>query len=154
MTTTVKRRLRNGFIALLVVFGLMQFVQTNHNNGTAESPNDVAHAVAVPPPVMQTLRTSCYDCHSNHTDYPWYARVQPTGWWLASHINDGKKRLNFSEFNTYDTKRKNKKLNEIAEEVSEGEMPLKSYLLIHGNARLTDAQANELVHWARSTKAL
>jgi len=154
MTPTTKKRLRVALIAIVVLLVIAQFVQNNSNNGEAASPNDITHAVAVPPTVLQTLQTSCYDCHSNHTNYPWYAHIQPTGWWLNNHITDGKRELNFSEFNTYTTKRKNKKLEEIAEQVEKGEMPLDSYLWIHRDAKLTKAQANELINWAKSTKAL
>lgn len=153
MTTANKKRLRNAVIAIVILVMLAQLIQNNSNNGEAASPNDITHAVTVPTTVLQTLQTSCYDCHSNHTNYPWYAHIQPTGWWLNDHIDDGKRALNFSEFNTYTMKRKSKKLEDIAEVIEKGEMPLDSYLWIHRDAKLTKAQADELINWAKTTKA-
>ena len=98
--------------------------------------------------VQAILRRACYDCHSNHTNYPWYAAVQPVGWWLNDHVAEGKGELNFSEFATYSTKRAVRKLRSTADEVRERHMPLKSYLLMHGEAKLTDADVTLLATWA------
>lgn len=78
----------------------------------------------------------------------WYENIQPIGWWTANHVSEGKDELNFSEFNTYENKRKAHKLEEIAEMVEEGEMPLKSYLITHGGAKLNEEQKKQLVDWA------
>jgi len=103
--------------------------------------------------MLHLLQTACYDCHSNHTKYPWYAEVNPVGLWLNSHIKDGKEELNFSEFATYTAKRKAHKLGKISETVEKHDMPLNSYLWIHTEARLTDAQRHMIIQWADSAKA-
>jgi hypothetical protein len=96
------------------------------------------------------LEVACNDCHSNKTRYPWYSNVQPVAWWLAGHVNDGKRHLNFSEF----TKRKiavqNHKFEEIVEMVKEHEMPLSSYTFAgtHPDAELTDEQRVAITDWA------
>ncbi len=131
---------------------LLQFVQPARNVGSASGPNDITQAMAVPATVQKTLETSCYDCHSNNTVYPWYTRIQPLGLWMKNHVDEGKEELNFSEFNTYTAKRKLKKLREIAEQVEEGEMPLYSYTIIHKNAVLNEAQKAELIDWAKSSQ--
>ena len=95
---------------------------------------------------------ACYDCHSNTTRYPWYANIQPVGWWLASHVNDGKQHLNFSEFAAYSPKRAAKKFDQIIDEVTDREMPLASYKLGHPDARLTNAQSKLLTDWAATTR--
>ena len=154
MKPKTKKYLRVAIVAVVVILIVLQFFQTNTNNGESASPNDLTHAVNVPRPVLNILQQSCFDCHSNHTNYPWYAYIQPVGWWLSDHIKDGKEELNFSEFNTYPEKRKNKKLEKIADEVEEGEMPLNSYLIIHTDSKLSEAEKNELVSWAKSTKSL
>jgi hypothetical protein len=102
--------------------------------------------------VSRILATACYDCHSDHTRYPWYAEVEPVGWWLASHIHDGKSRLNFSEFGTYSRRQALRKLELISDQVSDHKMPLSSYTLIHRDARLTEAQIREMTDWADSLK--
>jgi hypothetical protein len=105
-----------------------------------------------PPEVREILATSCYDCHSNQTRYPWYAGVQPVGWWLAHHIADARQVLNFAEFGTYSPKRQARRLEALVDEVRDRTMPLKSYAFIHRAARLTDAQIAALCHWAEATQ--
>jgi hypothetical protein len=102
--------------------------------------------------VQLILQTSCYDCHSSNTKYPWYASIQPVGWWLNDHVEEGKKEINFNEFASYSPRRKFKKFNEIIEQVKEDEMPLSSYTLIHRNAKLRDEQKKELITWASAQK--
>jgi hypothetical protein len=142
-----------GIVVVAVLF-LLQFVRPSRNEGDAAGANDILHAMNVPASVQKTLETSCYDCHSNHTVYPWYSNIQPVGLWLKNHVDEGKSELNFSEFNTYSPKRKAKKMKEIAEEIEEGEMPLSSYTLIHGNAVLTEAQKSELIAWAKGEQEM
>ena len=98
------------------------------------------------------LERACYDCHSNHTRYPWYAEIQPLGWWLADHVKEGKAHLNFSTFGTYPAKRQTRKLEELIEEVEGGNMPLGSYKLTHTDARLTPAEIKALTDWAASVR--
>ena len=138
------------FLTLVIVLLLIQFIPQNLNNrSTVTTANDVSLAAHTGDTVKQLLQTSCYDCHSNHTIYPWYAHVQPFAWWLSSHIKDGKKRLNFSEFGLLGDKKKKKKLKGIIEQLKEDEMPLKSYLLIHTNAKLTTEQKAQIIEWAK-----
>ncbi|HCW05998.1 MAG TPA: cytochrome C [Cytophagales bacterium] len=146
-------RSRKIFIALLVVIVAIQFIRPSQNKGEAEGENFIAKKYAVPENVQSILKQSCYDCHSNHTDYPWYANVQPVGWWIQfSHVNDGKRHLNFSEFASYPEKRAKKKMEEIAEEVREGEMPMESYTLMHSAAKLSEDQKKILIDWAEGLK--
>src|ERR1700752_2692744 len=119
---------RNLFITLVIVLIIMQFMRPEKNNGNAAGPDDIAHTVAVPAQIQNILEKSCYDCHSNHTVYPWYFNFQPVAGWLAHHVEEGKHHLNFSEYSTYKIRRKIKKLKEIKEQVLEGEMPMNSYL--------------------------
>ncbi len=98
--------------------------------------------------VKNILRTSCYDCHSNHTNYPWYSKIQPVKWWLAEHIEDGKKHFNIYEFQKYRPWKQYHKIEECLGEIEEGEMPLESYTLIHKDAQLTELQKKEFQLWA------
>ena len=61
----------------------------------------------VPATIKNRLQVSCYDCHSNNTDYPWYSKIQPAAWFLEDHIQEGKDELNFNEWATYSDRRKN-----------------------------------------------
>ncbi|OIN56089.1 heme-binding domain-containing protein [Arsenicibacter rosenii] len=137
-------------MAAIFLLAGIQFIRPARNLGNADGPQDITHAVAVPAPVLTMLKTSCYDCHANKTAYPWYANIQPVGLWLGHHVEEGKEELNFTEFATYAPKRMAHKLEEIAEEVEEGHMPLPAYTLIHADAKLTEAQMAELTAWAKA----
>ena len=136
-------------MALFAILVIIQFIRPERNGNWEKSDNDISMAINVPSNVQQILETSCYDCHSNHTTYPWYTNIQPIGLWMQHHVDEGKEELNFSEFKTYKPKRQKHKLEEIAEQVNEHEMPLSSYTLIHKNAILTPEQNVALVSWAK-----
>ena len=138
-----------GIIALLLI---IQFIRPTKNLGSAEGPNDITHYAQVPDSVMTILKVSCYDCHSNHTNYLWYHEIMPLGWFLNNHVVDGKKHLNFSEFTTYNDKKKDRKFKQTAEEVEEHEMPLSSYTIIHKDAILNEAQIKLLTSWAEGLR--
>ncbi len=144
---------KNILIGLVVLFVGIQFIRPEKNEGSAATPQDVTHFVTVPDAVMTTLKQACYDCHSNHTKYPWYASVSPVSLWLANHVDEGKSELNFSNFAQYDKKRMDHKLEEMAEEVEEGHMPLPAYTLIHQDAKLSEAQQQLIVEWVKTERA-
>ncbi len=135
---------------VLVLIIVIQFIQPKKNRGEANSENDITKTVTVPVDLHQMLVKKCYDCHSNNTHYPWYANVQPIGWWLAAHVHDGKEELNFSEFKTYDSKRANHKLEEIGEVVEQGEMPLKAYTIFHQGSEVTPEEVTQIKGWLAS----
>jgi hypothetical protein len=137
---------------LLVAFLLMQLIRPQKNTGAAETPQDITHFVTVPDTVMGLLKTSCYDCHSNNTHYPWYAEIAPASLWLAHHIKKGKEELNFSDFSQYNRRRIKNKLNSIGEQVENRDMPLKSYLWLHRAARLSDADIKRITDWVEKAK--
>lgn len=138
------------FLYLLVTALLIaQFFRPTRNLGVIRGTTHIAEVYPVPAQVEGILEKACYDCHSNHTRYPWYARVQPLGWWLANHVAEGKEELNFSEFTNLPPEGRAHKLAEIIEQVEHGEMPLRSYTLLHREANLTQAEKETLINWAR-----
>jgi hypothetical protein len=144
----MKKILRLLLVTILVIFILAQFYpRPKKNRATTISPNDISFVHNVTPQVLQILKTSCYDCHSNNTDYPWYSKIQPVASWLGNHIEEGKKELNFSEFGSYSLRRQYGKLEEINKEVKNDDMPLGSYTLIHRDAILTDEKKIALANW-------
>lgn len=149
----MQRKLQLAGVVVLSVLIAIQFVRPALNQSAGPGPNDIAAKHPVPADVAALLRRACYDCHSNNTRYPWYAAVQPVGWWLASHVNDGKRHLNFSEFSTYSPKRAGDKLDEIIDEVEQKHMPLKSYTWAHPEARLTPEEIKLIVTWAEDLVA-
>ena len=141
-------KLKRILLGLAAVLVAIQFIRPHQNIAPGGRTADDFIARFNPPPAVRTvLETACYDCHSNTTRYPWYAQVQPVGWWLAQHIADGKEALNFSEFGAYSAKRQARKLNLISDQVTDRAMPLPSYTWIHRDARLTDAQVAAVTDW-------
>jgi hypothetical protein len=136
-------------LGVLITLILIQFIRPQPNASTQPAGKEDFIVCQNPPPdIRDTLRHACYDCHSNTTRYPWYAQIQPVGWWLANHVNGGKHALNFSIFGTYDKKRQAKKLDQIADQVTNHDMPLGSYTWIHRDARLSEGQIRALSDWA------
>jgi len=105
----------------------------------------------VPKNVKNILRTSCYDCHSNYTNYPWYSNIQPARFLMESHIKEGKENLNFNEWGNYSSRKQKNKLDRIVKEIKSNEMPLASYTLIHKNAILSSSQKQEVMNWIEKT---
>ena len=135
---------------LVLVLAAIQFIHPQRNLGPAGGSDDSTSRLAVPPDVQAVLADACYDCHSNRTRYPWYANVQPVGWWLAHHISEARGELNFSEFGTYSAKRAARKLDAIIDQVEQGDMPLRSYTWMHPAARLTAAQRKLITSWVQT----
>lgn len=106
-----------------------------------------------PPEQIETLlKSSCYDCHSYETNYPWYSNIAPISWWIGHHIDEGREHLNFSEWGNYTAKKAEHKLEECAEETEEGEMPLSSYTITHSDAKLTHEEIELLEEWFESER--
>jgi hypothetical protein len=143
----MKKIFKRLLLLLLIAFIAIQFFRPAKNISTGRTTNDITAKYNVPQDVQNILKTSCYDCHSNNTVYPWYSNIQPVAWWLKDHIDEGKRELNFSEFATYRIGRQYRKLEEINEEVKEDKMPLSSYTLIHGDAKLNEQQKLLLANW-------
>ena len=136
-------------ITLIIVLVVIQFIHPERNLSNDTS-NDITKKYTVPDTVQTILRTSCYDCHSNHTEYPWYANIQPVAWWLDHHIDEGKGELNFNTLSSYRIGRQYRKLEKITKEVNDGGMPISSYTLIHRYAILNDGQKKLVADWANS----
>jgi len=141
-------------LALAVIFIAIQFIPGGLPENKPEDERSIVHSDLVTENELTQLRTSCFDCHSNQTSFPWYSKLAPTSWWLAGHINDGKSHLNFSEWDDYSRREKIGLLEDIKEEVDAGEMPLKSYLIVHRDARLNAEEVAALVKWTEDATSL
>ena len=146
------RVIKKVLTVLLIVLVLIQFIQPARNKNSAGSSTDLTRTMDVPQNIQNILTIACYDCHSNNTNYPWYAKVQPFGWLLAKHIRNGKAEINFNEFGSYSLRRQISKLNGIAKSVENETMPLRSYRLLHKNARPPGEDRKLLTDWAIRTK--
>jgi hypothetical protein len=139
------------FSTLAFILVCIQFINTN-NNTTNDDTNAIWNTYPTSDVVKPKLKTACLDCHSNQSEYPWYAKIQPVSYWLSRHINGGKKHLNYSDFTTKSIARQNHKLEETIEVINEGEMPLKSYtyLGLHSEANMTVEDKKLIIDWAQS----
>ena len=138
-------------LALLIVFIAIQFVQPAHNKTVQALPTDFAKTYEVPDKVKSVLQSACYDCHSTNTNYPWYSNIQPMAWMMATHITNGKEKLNFSDFGSNSTRKQISKLKEISNQIKDDEMPISSYKLMHKNARLSQNEKFLLMNWMQKT---
>lgn len=137
-------------MVILIIFIAVQFYPAQLPPTESVNLQDMLLTEEVSLEVMGILKTSCYDCHSNETIYPWYSSVAPISWWLGDHIRHGREELNFSEWGKYSIKRKKHKMEEVAELIESDEMPLPSYLWSHWDARITAEQKESLISWAES----
>jgi hypothetical protein len=126
--------------AVLVAVGLlvaMQFFRPERSDPPSD-PTVSFEAVAKPPqPIVSILTRACYDCHSNQTNWPWYSNVAPVSWLVASDVKEGREHLNFSEWTRPGREGELPSMGEVCESVRDGKMPLRSYFLLHPDARLT-----------------
>ncbi len=137
------------FLVLSAALIVIQFIRPT-KNVSGEKSNDISTKYKMSDSVRLVFDKACADCHSNNTKYPWYASVQPLGLWLDHHVDEGKSEFNINEFAAYRIAKQNHKLEEVIEQVKEGEMPLKSYTLIHKEADLTEAERELLTQWCQS----
>jgi len=144
---------KNIFFGFLGGLALLQFFPIDKTLPPTEEAQEF-HVVQNPPDaVFSILKNACYDCHSNHTRYPWYSNIQPVGWWLQSHVENGRTELNFSEFGKWNKAEQIEVLDHCARLIEKGKMPLGSYLPMHPEARLTGQQKALLVNWLRTPAA-
>jgi hypothetical protein len=139
-------------VILLVVFMGIQFIPTKRNQSNVVPETDFMLVNNVPETIQKKLQVSCYDCHSNNTQYPWYNNVQPMAWFMQNHIKEGKKELNFNEWADYSDRRKKSKLKSIISQIEDNEMPLDSYTLIHKDAIFSDNEKQEIIKWVTQLK--
>ncbi len=139
----MRKVIRVFLIVLLIVFVVIQFFQPEKNSSD-DSSNHFLQRQQVPPDVENLLTNACLDCHSNQTRYVWYNKIAPVSWMVNSHIEEGKKELNFSEWGNTSTLDKIVMLEQICREVERKKMPLKSYQFMHPKAKLSDDQIEKL----------
>ena len=134
-------------IALLVIFVGIQFIRPARTNPVIDQPQTIEAHVQMSPEVSSILARSCNDCHSNKTVWPWYTNVAPVSWWLSNHVNEGRHELNMSEWGRLPRDRQERKLRQMCDEVTDGMMPLSSYLPMHPTARLSEQDKKTLCDW-------
>lgn len=123
-----------GFLAIqLVPYG------RNHTN-----PPVVREPIWPSPEVRALAKRACFDCHSHEVVWPWYSNLAPVSWMIQRDVDEGRRKLNFSEWGTRRDER------DAAEQVQQGKMPEPKYLLTHPEARLTNAEKQRLIDGLQS----
>jgi Haem-binding domain len=140
-------------IILVVAFVAIQFVRPARTNPAVEETQTINAVTQMKPEVSAILDRSCRDCHSNKTVWPWYTQFAPVSWWLVDHVNEGRRDLNLSEWSKLPRDRQERKLRQICDEVTDGQMPLSSYLPMHPSARLSEPDKKILCDWTEQERS-
>ena len=132
------------FVAFIV---LIQFIKPTKNTSKTASKNSIYTTHFTELATQKIINNSCNDCHSNHTNYLWYHDIAPISWVIASHVNNGKKHLNFDEWSSYNKYQKTSIYDHFRQTIKERKMPLSSYLIMHKETALTDTEREILLDW-------
>jgi hypothetical protein len=141
----MKKLLGRVGLIVIVILMMIQFIRVDKSNPPARS------AGAAPAQVQVLLRRACFDCHSHETVWPWYSQIAPASLLIARDVKKGRKEVNFSIWDKYDEQRKARKLKEIAKQVEKGNMPLFYYLPLHPDAKLSPAERELIITWAKQS---
>jgi hypothetical protein len=133
-------------LAIAVIVIAIQFVPIDRSNPPVQG------RMEAPAAVTKVLRQSCFDCHSNETKWPWYSYVAPVSWVMAHHVGEGRGELNFSTWNELTNNERSELTREIWKKTSNGKMPLRSYLILHQDAKLSEDGLETLRDWSESSQ--
>ncbi len=142
----MKKPIKIILVLALIALIIIQFIRPERNDGGYEGINAFEAETKPSEQVATILQENCYDCHSNHTEYPWYSNIAPFSYWQQAHVEDGKKHFNVSKWESLSTKKKEHGLEEVIEMVEDDEMPLWSYTILHGD--ISEAEKKLLLQWA------
>lgn len=144
--------LGRAIVALLavavVVLALIQLIPVSRTNAAPSTPIDWDS-----PETQQLWTRTCADCHSNDTQWPWYSSIAPSSWLLVAHVNAGRQEMNVSELDKMPAFRKANLANDMAQQIRSGNMPPSDYLILHPEARLSDAEKQHLIQGLQKTFA-
>jgi len=140
--------LKSFWFWIFIIFIGIQFVPVNVPLNITTSKN---YEIKAPKEVLKTLKRACYDCHSNKIELPWYDKIAPASWYVKNHIINGRKVVNFSEWESYTPEKQLKVLKKLAESIII-RMPLPSYLWLHQEAKLSNEDKKNLKNWAEKLK--
>ena len=138
----MKRIITIVIVGLLVLFLLIQFIPYGHQH---TNPPVVQEPKWDSPQTRELAQRACFDCHSNETVWPWYSNVAPVSWLVQRDVNDGRRRVNFSDWGHV------RELDDIPRVIQNGQMPMPIFLIMHPKARLTQAEKDALISGLQAT---
>jgi hypothetical protein len=128
-------------LILVLILVVIQFIPLEKTNPKV----DDRVAFHADKKVMEILKRSCYDCHSNETKWSIYSDIAPLSFEVHRHVDIGRAVLNFSEYENMDKIKKIKKIKRIIQTINNSMMPLSSYVLFHDEAVMGKEQRDILV---------
>jgi hypothetical protein len=140
---------RNLLIVVFTIFALIQLKSIDKSPIEIIPESDFFILENAPKEVAELMQASCYDCHSNLTTYPWYSNIAPVSWWLKGHIDNGRGKLNFSEWDNYTPEQGDTLKVKSADMIEKKWMPILTYKIIHKESRLSDEQRALLIDWLK-----
>lgn len=148
----MKRILKWIGLGLVVALVVIQAIRPAKTNPAVDETKTMTANTHMSAEVAAILERACSDCHSSKTTWPWYSQIAPVSWYIVSDVNGGRKEMSLSDWGTYEPKRKVRKLQEICEQVEKGEMPMKTYVILHPAAKLSDSDKQLLCDWAKQER--
>jgi cytochrome c551/c552 len=148
----MKRILKWIGIGLVVALVVSQAIRPAKTNPPVDETKTIQANTQMSSEVSAILERACADCHSSKTTWPWYSQIAPVSWYVISDVNGGRKEMSLSDWGSYDARRKARKLQQICEQIEKGEMPMRSYVVMHPTAKLTDSDKQLLCDWAKQER--
>jgi hypothetical protein len=139
--------------SIIISVALVLAVGLSRSRDRVNQASAMAHDLRDAEPLREleagkVLAQACANCHSNHTEWPWYSHVAPLSWCIQSHVRKGREELNFSKWRSYSARQRRAKLDSICGLISTGRMPPWSYTMLHPEARLTAKEKRSVCVWA------
>lgn len=147
----MKKTIKITVVLLLLIFIGIQFIRPARAVPVFEKENDLIQVYQAPMEIARLLKNACYDCHSYHTQYPWYAELAPFSWMIADHIRHGRGEVNYSEWKNYPLMDRSELLLHSGRQVKKGHMPIAGYVRFHPEAQLSEQEKEQLISWFRKT---
>ena len=143
----MKKRLKYTLWAILIILVAIQFVPVDRENPVSDKNNDLLVVTQAPEDIHNLIKNACYDCHSNETVWPWYSSVAPVSFLIANHVAEARENVNFSDWASFDKEDIRGILKHMRKEIDQNKMPLKGYVTLHPEAKMTAEQKASVLEW-------
>ena len=136
-------------LGVVILLAGIQLIRPAKTNPAVDPGKSIDATLSVDPAVAAIFERSCKDCHSNRTSWPWYSSVAPVSWMVIHDVNEGRGKLNLSQWGGYDSAEAHTLVQRMCREVSGGDMPIFAYKVIHRDAVLSDADKQAICDWTK-----